>query len=155
MLRDITIGQYFPGHSVLHKLDPRVKILLTLAYIVLLFFVQSYLGFAVSIIFLGICYAVARIPLKMILKSLKPIIPILIFTGILNMLDEGGFARAGVADHPDDFPALDLQIDMVDRDLLEGGSHRIPVGEVFNFYHQVLSFPSEASPFVKRPLMAS
>ena len=86
MLRDITIGQYFPGHSVLHKLDPRVKILLTLAYIVLLFFVQSYLGFAVSIIFLGICYAVARIPLKMILKSLKPIIPILIFTGILNML---------------------------------------------------------------------
>ena len=85
MLRDITIGQYFPGRSVLHRLDPRVKILLTLAYIVLLFFVDHYLGFAVSIIFLGICYAVARIPLKMILKSLKPIVPILIFTGLLNM----------------------------------------------------------------------
>lgn len=86
MLRDITIGQYFPGHSALHKLDPRVKIVLVMAYIVLLFFVQSYIGFAVSIVFLGICYAVARIPLKMILKSLKPIVPILIFTGILNML---------------------------------------------------------------------
>ncbi|MGI5893371.1 MAG: energy-coupling factor transporter transmembrane component T family protein [Candidatus Merdivicinus sp.] len=86
MLRDITIGQYFPGHSAIHRLDPRVKIILVMAYIVLLFFVKTYVGFAVSILFLGICYAIAHIPLKMILKSLKPIVPILIFTGLLNML---------------------------------------------------------------------
>lgn len=86
MLRDITIGQYFPGHSFLHRLDPRIKIVLTMAYIVLLFFVHKYVGFALSVVFLGVCYVIARIPLKMILRSLKPIVPILVFTGILNML---------------------------------------------------------------------
>ena len=86
MLKDITIGQYFPGNSVLHRLDPRAKILLTIVYIVMIFFVGNSVGFAISILFLGACYMIARIPLKMILRSLKPIIPILIFTGILNML---------------------------------------------------------------------
>ena len=90
MLRDITIGQYFPGHSALHKMDPRVKILLTVAYIVALFFVKKSVGFALSIVFLGICYAIAKIPLKMILRSLKPIVPILIFTGVLNMFFVSG-----------------------------------------------------------------
>ena len=86
MLKDITIGQYFPGKSALHRLDPRIKIILTLAYIILIFFVGNSVGFALSILFLGACYLIAKIPLKMILKSLKPIVPILIFTGILNML---------------------------------------------------------------------
>ncbi len=86
MLKDITIGQYFPGSSVIHRLDPRIKMVLVLVYIVLIFFVKNSVGFAVSILFLISCYLVARIPLKMIVKSLKPIIPILIFTGILNML---------------------------------------------------------------------
>ena len=86
MLKDITIGQYFPGHSILHRLDPRIKMVLTIAYIVLLFLVKNSVGFAVSIAFLVVCYMVARIPVKLILRSLKPIVPILIFTGVLNLL---------------------------------------------------------------------
>ena len=90
MLKDITIGQYFPGHSVLHRLDPRIKMVLTIAYIVLLFLVKNSVGFLVSIVFLGVCYAVAKIPVKLILRSLKPIVPILIFTGALNLLFVSG-----------------------------------------------------------------
>ncbi len=93
MLKDITIGQYFPGHSSLHRLDPRIKIILTIVYIVLLFLVKNSAGFAVSILFLVVCYMVANIPLKMILRSLKPIVPILIFTSALNVLFVSG-------DHP-------------------------------------------------------
>ena len=90
MLKDITIGQYFPGHSVLHRLDPRIKMVLTIAYIVLLFLVKNSVGFAVSIAFLVVCYMVAKIPVKLILRSLKPIVPILIFTGVLNLLFVSG-----------------------------------------------------------------
>ena len=90
MLKDITIGQYFPGHSVLHRLDPRIKMVLTIAYIVLLFLVKNSVGFLVSIVFLGVCYAVAKIPVKLILRSLKPIVPILVFTGALNLLFVSG-----------------------------------------------------------------
>ena len=90
MLKDITIGQYFPGHSSLHRLDPRVKIVLTVVYIILLFLVKNSAGFAVSILFLVVCYMVAKIPVKMILRSLKPIVPILIFTGALNILFVSG-----------------------------------------------------------------
>lgn len=86
MLKDITIGQYFPGHSAVHRLDPRIKIILTIAYIVMLFLVQNPFGFLLSAVFLGICYAIAKIPLKMILKSIKPLVPLLLFTAVLNTL---------------------------------------------------------------------
>lgn len=92
MLKDITIGQYFPGNSPIHKLDPRTKILLTLVYIVLLFVVSNPYGYALAIAFTLLLYVVARIPIKMILKSLKPIIPIIIFTSILNMFFVSGEA---------------------------------------------------------------
>lgn len=85
MLKDITIGQYFPGHSVLHRLDPRMKILLTIGYIVMLFTVSNPLGLGVGILFLIFAYAISKIPPKMITKSLKPVIPIIIFTTLLNM----------------------------------------------------------------------
>ena len=86
MIRDITIGQYFPGHSPIHRLDPRVKILLSLAYIVLLFVARNIPALLVGVAFAVICYLVSRVPLKMILKSLRPIVPIVIFTAVLNML---------------------------------------------------------------------
>lgn len=85
MLRDITIGQYFPGDSLLHRLDPRVKIVLTLCYIVMLFAAANPIGLALGILFLALAYAVSRIPASMILKSLKPVTPIILFTAILNM----------------------------------------------------------------------
>ena len=85
MLKDITIGQYFPGKSVLHRLDPRMKILLTVGYIVMLFTVSNPLGLCVGILFLIFAYAISGVPPRMITKSLKPVIPIIIFTTVLNM----------------------------------------------------------------------
>ena len=85
MLKDITIGQYFPGKSVLHRLDPRMKILLTVGYIVMLFTVSNPLGLCVGILFLIFAYAISGIPPRMITKSLKPVIPIIIITTVLNM----------------------------------------------------------------------
>lgn len=85
MLKDITIGQYFPGKSVLHRLDPRMKILLTVGYIVMLFTVSNPLGLCVGILFLIFAYTISGIPPRMITKSLKPVIPIIIFTTVLNM----------------------------------------------------------------------
>ena len=85
MLKDITIGQYFPGKSVLHRLDPRMKILLTVGYIVMLCTVSNPLGLCVGILFLIFAYAISGIPPRMITKSLKPVIPIIIFTTVLNM----------------------------------------------------------------------
>ncbi len=85
MLRDITIGQHFPGHSALHRLDPRVKLVLTIAYIVMLFVGSNPMGLVISIVFLVVLYTIAKIPLKLIAKSIKPIIPILLFTAVLNL----------------------------------------------------------------------
>ncbi len=85
MLRDITIGQHFPGDSLVHRFDPRLKLVMTIGYIVLLFAASNPLGLALSFLFLIAMYIVAKIPLKMILRSLKPILPIIAFTAILNL----------------------------------------------------------------------
>ena len=85
MLRDITIGQHFPGNSILHRCDPRLKLVGTLAYIVVLFVAANPVGIALSIALLAFLYSVAKIPFKMILKSLKPIVPVIIFTAVLNL----------------------------------------------------------------------
>ena len=90
MLRDITIGQHFPGNSLVHRFDPRLKLVLTVAYIVLLFAASNPLGLTLSILFLGVMYKVAKIPGKMIMKSLKPILPIVIFTALLNLFFVSG-----------------------------------------------------------------
>ena len=71
MLRDITIGQYFPKDSLLHRLDPRVKIVLTLCYIIMLFAASNPIGLIIGIVFLAVAYGVSGIPAAMILKSLK------------------------------------------------------------------------------------
>lgn len=85
MIKDITIGQYFPGNSLIHRLDPRMKIILTTIYIVMLFVAKGFAGLAVGLVFLIVIMLMSKIPFKMFLKSLKPIIFILIFTAILNL----------------------------------------------------------------------
>ena len=85
MLRDITIGQHFPGNSVVHRMDPRMKLLVTVLYIVVLFAASNPLGLALSIGLLALLYVAAKIPLKLITKSLKPIMPVVLFTAILNL----------------------------------------------------------------------
>ena len=91
MIKDITIGQYFPGKSVIHRLDPRIQILLTALYIVMLFLPNGFLGLGLGAIYLIIAFLLSGIPVKMMLKSIKPILPIIIFTGLLNLffLDGG------------------------------------------------------------------
>lgn len=86
MIKDITIGQYFPGDSVIHRMDPRAKLLLDILYLVMLFTSQKFSGILVGLLFIFICYLVANIRLIMIFKSIKPIMPLMIFTAILNML---------------------------------------------------------------------
>ena len=86
MIKDITIGQYFPGHSPVHRMDPRMKLILTIFYIVILFVVSNPFGFIPAVLFLGFAYGVSKIPIKMIAKSIKPILQFIIFTGVLNLL---------------------------------------------------------------------
>ena len=82
MLKDITLGQYFPGDSVVHRMDSRAKILLTIVYIVMLFIANNVVGLGLSVVFAGLLYVIAKIPMRMILRSLKPVIPIVIFTAV-------------------------------------------------------------------------
>lgn len=90
MIRDITIGQHFPGNSVVHRMDPRLKILATIGYVVVLFIGSNPLGLALSTVFVFSFYAISKIPVKVILKSLKPILPIIAFTGIINLFFVSG-----------------------------------------------------------------
>ena len=90
MITDITIGQYFPGKSFIHRLDPRVKIILTMVYIVMLFLVQGVAGFILSLGLLLAVYLIAHIPLKMIFKGLKPVLPLILFTSVLNIFFVSG-----------------------------------------------------------------
>ena len=85
MLKDITLGQFFPGNSAVHRLDPRVKIVLTVAFIVLLFLAQGPISYALIIAFLAVVIGISRISPKMVLRGLKPILFIVIFTAVLNL----------------------------------------------------------------------
>lgn len=85
MLSDITIGQYFPGDSVLHRMDARVKIVLTIALLVALFLPQNWAGLGVAVAFLVFVILLSKLPPKLILKSLKPILPIVLITALLNI----------------------------------------------------------------------
>ncbi len=85
MLKDITIGQFFPGNSVIHRMDSRFKIILEIVYVVMLFIASNFYGLFLSGIFMLMTFAVSGIPFKMMLKSLKPILPIILFTAVLNI----------------------------------------------------------------------
>lgn len=85
MLRDITLGQFFPGNSFLHRLDPRVKILSTIAVIVAVFLAKNSAAFALLTLTVLLLIAASRIPLRTLLKSLKPILFIVVFTALLNL----------------------------------------------------------------------
>ena len=85
MISDITLGQFFPGFSVIHKLDPRTKILLSLIFIIAIFVANNVLAFLLLTIAVGVTVSLSRISFKVILKGIKPIIIILLFTAILNL----------------------------------------------------------------------
>ena len=85
MLKDITLGQYFPGDTLAHKLDPRTKILLVVFYIVALFCAKSLLAYGILALVLAVCVRISRVGLKSLVRGLKPVVFILIFTGVLNL----------------------------------------------------------------------
>ena len=85
MLKDITLGQYFPGNSFIHRLDPRTKLVLLVVYIVALFSASAIISYGVMLVFLITCILISRIPPKAFLRGMKPLVFILVFTGILNI----------------------------------------------------------------------
>ena len=85
MLKDITLGQYFPGNTIIHRLDPRTKLIWVVIFIAALFLAVDWISYAVMFLVTALCVKISTIKLKSILKGLKPLIFIIVFTGILNL----------------------------------------------------------------------
>ena len=85
MLSDITLGQYFPRESIMHRADPRLKIVLTIYSIILIFASRNFFSLALAVGYVAIGIAASKIPLKLYMRSLKPILFIIVFTAVLNI----------------------------------------------------------------------
>ncbi|MGL5614862.1 MAG: energy-coupling factor transporter transmembrane component T family protein [Sarcina sp.] len=85
MIKDITIGQYIPGKSYVHKLDPRTKILITLLFVIDLFVINKFYGYIFIILFLGAAVLLSKVPVKYLYNGLKPIFILIIITAIFNV----------------------------------------------------------------------
>ena len=90
MLKDITLGQYFPGDTVVHRLDPRTKLLLTIVYIAALFIANNWAGYILVFLCLVGVMALSHIRPRAVLKGLKPLIFIIVFTAVLNLFFTSG-----------------------------------------------------------------
>ena len=86
MLKDITLGQYFPGNTIIHRLDPRTKLIFVVIYIVAIFTAKSYISYAIVILVLIACVAVSRIRPKSLISGLKPLMIVIAITAVLNIL---------------------------------------------------------------------
>lgn len=86
MIREITIGQYYRADSPIHSLEPRVKIIGTLIYIISLCMFRQFTGFAIAILFFGLIVKLSKVPLKFIVRGLRPVLLMLVFTAMLNLL---------------------------------------------------------------------
>ncbi|HCS94237.1 MAG TPA: transporter [Clostridiales bacterium] len=89
-MREIALGQYYPVDSVLHRLDPRTKIVLMIAYITMIFFVKTFIGFGIVFVFLAAAILLSRVPVGKVLKSLKTIMFLVLFTVIMSLLFYAG-----------------------------------------------------------------
>ena len=85
MLKDITFGQYYESRSLIHRTDPRLKTVLLIALIVFIFLAKNALSMGLSVLFVLSVMAVSKVPVKLYLKNMKAILPVLIFTGIINL----------------------------------------------------------------------
>ena len=90
MLKDVTLGQYFPGNTVVHRMDPRTKLLLVLVYIVALFLCKWFVSYALALAFLITAIVLSKIRLKALLKGLKPLLIIIVFTALINLFYSEG-----------------------------------------------------------------
>ena len=89
-LKDITLGQYFPGNSLVHRLDPRTKLIAVTLYIVALFLADFFVTYAMMLVVLALAIRISKVPLRSILRGLKPILFIAIFTALLNLFYTSG-----------------------------------------------------------------
>lgn len=85
MLKNITIGQHFPGDSIIHRLDPRVKIISVFLFILSLFFINSFYPYILVVLFIGIVIAISKVPISYIIKGLKPLIFLITLTFLINV----------------------------------------------------------------------
>ncbi len=85
MLKDITLGQFFPGDTIVHRLDPRTKILMVIIYIVALFQAKWFVTYGILLVFLAIAVRFSKVGAKALMRGMKPVLFILIFTGVLNL----------------------------------------------------------------------
>lgn len=85
MLSDITLGQFFPGNSFIHRLDPRSKILMTIVYIVAIFVINNFTGYLILGVFLALIVFCTKVPVKFMLKGLKPVMFFIVLTGFFNL----------------------------------------------------------------------
>ena len=85
MLRDITLGQYYQTDSVIHKLDPRVKLIATVCFIVSLFVVKSWVGYVAAAVFLAVMIKLSNVPFKFMVKGMRAIVFILLITVVFNL----------------------------------------------------------------------
>ena len=85
MLKDITLGQYFPGDTVVHKLDPRTKLILTIVYIAALFIAKGPISYGLVFLFLAAAVALSRVKVSALFRGLKPLLIIIILTAVLNL----------------------------------------------------------------------
>lgn len=90
MLRDITLGQYMPGNTVVHRLDPRTKILLTIVYIAMIFCVSSPVWYVIPLAYLFLCSKLSGITFRQLLKAIKPLRFLLLITFVLNLFFSAG-----------------------------------------------------------------
>jgi energy-coupling factor transport system permease protein len=90
MTRDITIGQFLPGHSIMHRLDPRTKIVLTFFFIIQVFISRSAASLCFLIVLLGFLIACSQVPAGKVLKGVRPMIPVIVFTALLNIFYVSG-----------------------------------------------------------------
>lgn len=90
MIGDITIGQYYKGDSFVHKMDPRIKIIITILFVVMIFMCKNFLSLALMLLLICFSILMSKVPFRMFFKSLKPIIPIVLFTAIINIFYVGG-----------------------------------------------------------------
>lgn len=92
-MREVALGQYYPVKSVVHRLDPRIKLIMMVLYIVMIFFITTFIGYGIVLLFLLLTVALSKVPLLKVLKSLKVIVVLVIFTVIMSLLFYNGRAE--------------------------------------------------------------
>lgn len=85
MLRDITLGQYYPAESVIHRLDPRVKLFGTMVFLISLFITDNYIGYALALVFMASVILVSKVPFSFMVRGMKSIMMLLMFSVVLNL----------------------------------------------------------------------